>query len=167
VSTPPPADVDEAIQGVLAACPEFGSAWALLCDEMDSHVPSEVGIYNFTGTVVLPFLLYALDGSIVSDREPSWHFSGADHRSGGFKSQSEWSALPDRGTPELADIVARLYDTFELWATSTSKDISNCLRIELFEGVYVDLTATDFARPAGPELRRVYSEEMRKIGLES
>jgi hypothetical protein len=105
--------------------------------------------------VILPFLLYALDGHADNSRsnDPEWHISGKKYRKSTFRAQAVWKNIPDRGTSDLGDLVERLYSVIESWALSPDDSLRNAVFIEMIEAGYVDLTCDDLLLNAGPTLR--------------
>jgi hypothetical protein len=114
-----------------------------------------LGIYNVFGEVILPFLLYALDGHADNSgsNDPEWHISGKKHRNSTFRGQAVWKDIPDRGTSDLSDLVPRLYSVIDSWALSQEDSLRNAVFIEMIEAGYVDLTCEDLLLNAGPALR--------------
>jgi hypothetical protein len=149
-----PRSVDEAVEALLRSCPEFGPAWRDLREFTEQDTAEDVGIYNVFCHILLPFLLYALDGTarFSGSAGPDWHVSGAGHRAR-FRDERQWCEIPARGDDKLDDLVVRLYEVLELWAVSPESRLRQAVYIEMVEAGYVDLTVEDLIRPAGPALR--------------
>jgi hypothetical protein len=152
----PPSDATEAVDLLLRLCPELGPAWFDLCELMGERTGESVGIYNVFGLIVLPVLLYALDGDGQSNFDIPYLGRAPDvaarHRST-FRDQGVWAAMPLRGTPQLEDFVGRLYVVLDLWAATEDRSLRDAVYIEMVEAGYVDLSVEDLLSHAGTNLR--------------
>ena len=151
----PPSDNNEAVAQLKHLCPELLPAYEQLSAEMGWNEGERIGIYNVFGEVILPFLLYALDGHADNSRSsgPEWHISGKKHRKSTFRAQEVWKDIPDRETAHLNDLVENLYYVIDTWALSPDETLRNAVFIEMIEAGYVDLTCEDLILHAGPALR--------------
>jgi hypothetical protein len=130
---------------------------------MGEQTGATVGIYSVFGQIILPFLLYALDGdteSVVFDipylgRAPD---VAAAHRST-FRDSDQWAAMPRRATARLENLVGRLYAVLDLWAATEDRSLRDAVYIEMLEGGYVDLRAEDLLSCAGPKLRALAADQ--------
>ena len=150
-----PTSGKEAVAQLIRLCPELLPAYEQLSAEMGWNEGEPVGIYNVFGEVILPFLLYALDGHADNSRssDPAWHISGKKHRKSTFRANAVWKDIPDRGTTDLSDLVGNLYYVIDSWALSPDDTLRNAVFIEMIEAGYVDLTYEDLILNAGPALR--------------
>lgn len=116
-----------------------------------------VGIYHVFGDIILPFLLYALDGQSRSHPDSALQPDTRDteHRRFSFRAQSQWRQIPDRGSSGLLDLITRLYEVLDLWSASPDRDVRDAVFIELIEAGYSDLTVQDLLRHAGPRLKKL------------
>jgi len=151
----PPSNTNQAVGQLTSVCPEFLPAFQQLSAEMDWDDGEPIGIYNVFGELILPFLLYALDGHADNSRstDPEWHISGKKHRNSEFRSEMVWRDTPDRGSSDLYDLVERIYAVVESWALSPDDALRNAVFIEMIEAGYVDLTCEDLLANGGPALR--------------
>ncbi|HET9059758.1 MAG TPA: hypothetical protein VFN61_07540 [Acidimicrobiales bacterium] len=152
----PPANATDAVDLLLRICPEFGPAWSSLRELMGEEPAISVGIYNVFGQIVLPFLLYALDGDTGSDFHIPYLGCAADvgdaHRRA-FRDEAQWAAMPARGTRQLEDLVGRLYAVLDLWAATDDRSLRDALYVEMAETGYVDLSSEVLLGYAGNNLR--------------
>jgi hypothetical protein len=152
----PPESYSEAVDQLTNLCPELLPAYRELSLEMGwEEEGEEIGIHLVFGDVILPFLLYALDGDAdnSNSNDPEWHISGAKHRESTFRAQAAWKDIPDRDTSGLDDLVRRLYEIMDLWALSSNDHLRNAVFIEILEAGYVDLTCDDLLLNAQPAVR--------------
>jgi len=130
-----PETYQQAVDGLLAACPELVPAWAELAESMQSEDALEVGIYNVLGQVVLPAVAYLLGeegNAALPIRDPAF----AD--------------LPDIGTRQASDLVVRIYKELDRWASSSDESLRGAVWIEFVEAGYGSLTVEDLTAHAGP-----------------
>ena len=157
----PPSDATEAVVLLLKLCPEFEPAWSDLCELMGEQTGESVGIYNVFGHLVLPFLLYALDGDSGSDFDIPYLGPApkvaARHRST-FRDEDQWAETPPRGTPQLDNLVDRLYAVLDLWAATGDRSLRDAVYIEVIEAGYVDLSIEDLLSRGGPNIRALADE---------
>jgi len=149
-----PQDANEAVEALLQACPELVPAWDDLCESMEENTAETVGIYLVFGQMILPLVLYALDGHPDPDsiNGRRWMEMAARHRAT-FRHQDHWRNIPFRGDAHLDDLLRRLYETLDLWAASPNVSLRHAVYTEMAQDGYVDLTVNDLVRYAGPVLR--------------
>jgi hypothetical protein len=145
----PPSTATEAVELLVGRCPELEAAWRELCEQMETDTGDGVGIFTVFSDIILPLLLYAIDGQSVDE---DWVARGAEHRSH-FVERADWMDVPRRGTAELGALVHRIYEVLDLWAASQDINLRDAVYIEMVETGYVDLTVDDLLRSAGPALR--------------
>jgi hypothetical protein len=111
------------------------------------------------GQLILPFLLYALDGDLRRDPRsgPDWHISGRGHRAN-FRDEAHWSDISDRGSYQLEGLLSRLYEVLDRWAASPNIDLRSAVYIEMVEAGYVDLSVENLTRSGGPALHAMYDK---------
>jgi hypothetical protein len=153
-----PADYDEAVDALLARCPELASPWRDLCRDMKQDTAEGVGIYVVFGQIILPFLLYALEGHgkqrdfvTIGNRQVAMPRAD-DHRSH-FRDQPQWADIPARGDERLDDLIHRLYEVLDLWAASPDVNLRHAVFIEMVEAGHSDLRVEDLVRNGGPALK--------------
>lgn len=151
----PPNDNDQAAAQLTDVCPEFLPAFQQLSAEMDWDDGEPIGIYNVFGQLILPLLLYALDGHADHRRstDPEWHISGKKHGKSEFRAEVAWRDIPDRDSSDLEDLVERLYAVIDSWALSPDDDLRHAVFIEMLEAGYVDLTREDLLSHGEPALQ--------------
>lgn len=140
---PVPATYEQALDGLLAACPELGRTWLALADWMDEHDASGVGIYNIIGQLVLPSIVYLLGDQDYADLP---------------RRDNDYSELPKPGTPAAEEFLRRLYGAIDEWAGSPNAEIHNAVYIEFVESGYSNLSVEDLLRYAGPRLRQMAAQ---------
>ena len=87
----------------------------------------------------------------------------AGHRST-FRDQDQWAAMPLRETPQLDDLVGRLYTVLDLWAATGDRSLREAVYIEMLEARYVDLSVEDLLSCAGPKLRALADDHSGSRG---
>jgi hypothetical protein len=138
-----------AVEDLLSTCPEFRCSWdanAWLIEDDEGGV----GLYGVFGHIVLPFLSYALSAVRRSASSPSESGCNTEER---FRQNPEWSDIPDSTSPKFEDLLRRLYEVLERWASSPNKHIREAVYIELIESGYDTLSVDDLTSRAGPILR--------------
>lgn len=105
-----PEDANRAIDALLRACPKLVPACKDLCELMGENTGEGVGIYNVFGQIILPLVLYALDGHLDpnSTNGLKWIEEGVRSRAT-FRDQTHWRDIPPRGDSRLDDLLRRLY----------------------------------------------------------
>lgn len=149
-----PRDAREAIEGLLAHCPEFQPAWRWSDWELEEEQEDSPLSFAVWCQLLGPFFDFAFPHpKPVAPPSAVEHWVG--HRrwvDRQFATHPEWSAVPPRG-PQLEDLVRRLFEVLEAWSSSESEGVRYHLELEVvIDGV---MSPEDFKRYAGPVLREV------------
>ena len=106
------------------------------------HEDGSIGIYWVFASVIAPFLKYALTPE--ADAPDS------------VLVKKSWRDIPASDTPELEELIDRLYEILELWAASPSQYLRDATFIEVAESDMGHLTVDELTRRGGPYLKSLY-----------
>jgi hypothetical protein len=150
----PPSHADEAVRLLLEQCPELAPVSELLHCLPPNGTDELAGVVALLRKVILPLLLLSLPGSAV--RGVFAHVIANGERLS-MRDNALWAKVPEDGS-ELEDVLSRLYEVLELWASSPDEEVRYAVWAALATVGYRDLTAGDLVSHGGPQLTAMFRQ---------